>query len=75
MKVANQTAHVAAEFDTKDKQNDARLAQATRARSKSQQMTFGIALVIACLIGLPFGWYCYQINSFAAANCPDWFYP
>jgi len=64
-----------AEFDTKDKQNDARLAQATRARSTSQQMTFGIALVIACLLIASYGWYAYQINSYAAANCPDWFYP
>jgi len=75
MKESNQPAPAAAKIDAKDKQNSTRDAKTSRPRSKKQQVTFGIALVIACLIGTPFAWYAYSINQFAKVNSPDWFFP
>ena len=75
MKLSNQTAALTAKLDTKDKQNNVEKTKKLRPRSNKQQMTFGIALVIACSIGIPFGWYAYSINQFARIKSPDWFYP
>ena len=73
MKVSDQTAPAAAQFDTKDNFSGVPETKPKRSRSNNQQMVFGIALVMACLIGLPFGWYAYSINQFAKVNAPEGF--
>ena len=61
-------------LEIKNKASDAPEVSKKRPRSDTHRMTFGIAIVVACCVVVPYFHYAMKINKFSSENCPQWFH-